>query len=139
MSDRPRTFDSLLTAEEREKRVLYDFPELRKPLEFARKFRLRHPLYGAVRMEWSPREDGLHLRIFGKVPDRDTGRPVEILQVGMISRYVVTDYCVEEKQLVDMIDRFVRTSLRDAVLHEIDEMLEFDGKQIRDPHAAKAR
>lgn len=107
------------------------------------RLQLRHPLFGAVRAEWNVTDGNfptidLLLRI--QVPDRNEPRGRFVRPIDLVfsaQRDAISVLASEDP--IGMLQVFMRETLLDACDHEIDEMIEIDGKRASDPHHDEGR
>lgn len=91
---------------------------------------LKHPPF-PIRLAVGTMNDKVAFYAFTMVPDRETGRLVEVTHVDYLSKY---DGYYKEAVLAR-----AESFLRSVFLHELFECFHVEGIRIRDPHAAEAR
>lgn len=103
---------------------------------------LQHALYNRIEIEWmvDPWGGYLMLKIYASVPDRRAPSRTDGHDVGEIP--TTTDARISASLLLDLpegealgyIVQAAHEFIRNALIHELDEMLLCDGKRVHDPH-----
>lgn len=95
---------------------------------------LRHKLFDTITMHFNISMDGyaIEMHIDARVPDRETGQ-----MTPLHAQYAWTVSELEHQRGRNGMDfklHIVRFELRKFLEHELDEMLCYNGKQLKDPH-----
>jgi hypothetical protein len=108
---------------------------IEEAIEFVKKFSIGHGGLRALGCEITVKKDphyasGIRVSIyFDRVPDSQTG------ELG-VRPYVFQHHFTVPFDLLtkDYLANHIRTGLKEAMAHEVDESLLFEGKRIFDPH-----
>ena len=92
-------------------------------------------------VDYDPRDGrgwGIVAGIEAKVPHRETGEVCSIFAtVTLFDAYLWATIAAHSDGGISVLVKAVRNFLSDFALHEIDELLRLDGRQVRDPHVSK--
>lgn len=110
--------------------------EIRRCLSLFTRYSLRYPIFNAVTMVSCVSLDGtaIELEIEATVPDRYSGKPIHVRfvkDVAIASLLVMRD---PDRA----VEHIIRSALIEMMTHEMDEMLERDRQQVRNPHVRDA-
>lgn len=116
--------------------------EIDRLYRLADRVTLQHALYNRIEIEWmvDATRPCLTLKIYASVPDRRIpsradGQDVPEIPTTTESRFdAFTLLEMKEDDAIALVKDRARMAIRDALLHELDEMLLCDGKRIHDPH-----
>ncbi len=116
--------------------------EMHELKAFFERFTFKYPFMGGViqlTFDVTPHGD-LAIIIPMQVPDRDTGASTVVTFGSTLSFVNLHQMRIlrSEAQFTQYVHRTIHEAIRRALLHEVDEMLCFDGKVFDDPHAKEA-
>lgn len=105
--------------------------------KFFERFTFKHPFMGGVMvMRFDVTQHAVQISIPMQVPDRDTGAMTVVTFGSTVDFSGLEHYKQRDNaQLVAYVHTIVHNAIRSALMHEVDEMLCFDGEVVCDPHA----
>lgn len=102
------------------------------------KIRLKHQLFGCIRIEFSVDDVAVYIQVTAIVDDRtvDERSKIPIRQGFTISMMALR--MLKPEQVIHALLRSTRHLLYDVVRHEVDEMIMHGGVRVFDPHVEKS-
>lgn len=110
---------------------LFDGPSIKRLMRIVEAIELRHfvlPEFG-MWIEWRFEEP--RLRMTYVVPDRDTGKPIELMNEVPVPHYFLEGSVTYED---DEVRRWLHDSVNDLLTHELNEAWHIAGVRVFDPH-----
>lgn len=99
---------------------------------------LASPLFNCITLEAYVLGGDVEIRAYiAELPERDTGKPIQGTTQLLLDSYQVKHAAdLGDEALKDRLIHAVRKLLMTIMEHEMHEMLQFDGKLIKDPHVS---
>ena len=115
-------------------------PEQKAVMSIIDRITLANPVFGTLRFEAMPLRDGdIMIQTLANVPERGTGRKIEINQDSRIGAMMVTHLATQpEAATISWLVSYLHRLLMMTMRHELDEMFMLDGELADDPHKREA-
>ena len=99
---------------------------------------LVYPVFRCVSFEAYTLGEDIEIRAYlSELPERVTGEPIQATTEIRLDPWQVKHYAeMSDETLKKVMIACVRKLLKTVLLHELDEMLQYDGTIIKDPHVS---
>jgi hypothetical protein len=121
-----------MTSTRVEERCFYTRTEVKTALFIFERYRLRFPIFGAVTIHFRVSDSGnaIVMEMEAQVPERTTGNTIHLRD----TKHFDVGTVIGRSDSNRMVAHLIRQALIDFMRHEIDEMLECNGRSVFDPH-----